>query len=129
MNELNKWETISRGTTHIQDTNFEGLYGKAICGIKFGHRTIQAEVTEGSKVNCPRCLVKVGWAKKTGNFKLDNVVTDDNTRTLSYGFTETYYELVKDLHNSALPVGLDLISDNHKAGFEFNTNTENRKTT
>ena len=129
MNVLNKWATISRGTTHIQDTNFEGLYGKAICGVKFGHRTIQVEVTEGTQVNCPRCLIKVGWAKKIGSFKLDNEVTDDNTRTLSYGFTETYYELVKDLENSTLPVGLENVSGNHKAGFKFDTNTENRRTT
>ena len=60
-----KWNTKGKwGKTHLQaedDSNF--LFGKAVCGVVFQHYTPNREVNAGNLVNCPRCLVKIGWAK------------------------------------------------------------------
>lgn len=119
---MNNWTTIGRTTTHLRDLDDESLFGKALCGSRFNHFQPSADVQAGHRVNCARCLVKIGWAKKIGSKKVHN---EAKGASKSVGYSETYYELVKDLFNARLGIDLIGVDGDHKAGTLFYTNTEN----
>lgn len=129
-NNMNTWNVISSGINHIRDMKDQSAKGKAICGVRFTYWSAIAgagEVEEGTYVNCARCLVKVGWAKKVGSYKLEN---SQNGMQREVGYSTTYYELVKELRSSALQVervGTMTKRSDHTVGTEFLTNTENRQ--
>ena len=121
MNETKKWQTIGFDTTHIKDENDTSLYGKAICGTRFAHFSVIVEVEEGTKVNCARCLVKVGWAKKIGNSGMAS-----EKKVL--GYSETLYELIKDLDNASLKIKSFRNGKTfNPIGTIFSTSTEHRR--
>ena len=124
-NNMNTWNTIGRDQTHIRDMEDQSLYGKAICGIRFGHFSSMTEVEEGSRVNCARCLVKIGWAKKVGSFKKENEYAGH--RVVQIGYSETYYELVKPLLRSALRVEYLRKIGDWEIGQTFYTDTDNER--
>jgi len=119
---MNTWNTIGRDQTHIRDMEDQSLFGKAICGVSFKHFSAMTEVEEGSRVNCARCLVKVGWAKKVGSKKVHNETVGVQR---SIGYSETYYELVKPLLRSALRIEFLTKMGDYEIGQSFFTNTEN----
>jgi|TARA_R100000231_G_C5292397_1_gene155010 hypothetical protein len=121
-NNMNTWNTIGRDQTHIRDMEDQSLKGKAICGVRFTYFSAMTEVEEGSRVNCARCLVKVGWAKKVGSHKVENKTVGVQREI---GFSETYYELVKPLLRSALRVEFLRKMGDWEIGQAFYTNTEN----
>lgn len=121
-NNINTWNTIGRSTIHIQDMEDQSLFGKAICGTRFGHSASPAESKEGTRVSCARCLVKIGWAKKVGSKKLENETVGVQR---SIGYSETYYELVKVLRNAHLRIDHVGKSGDWEVGTFFYTNTDN----
>jgi hypothetical protein len=129
-NNMNTWNIIGSGINHIKDMKDQSAKGKAICGVRFTYWSAIAgagEVEEGTLVNCARCLVKVGWAKKVRSYKLEN---SQSGMQREVGYSTTYYELVKELKNSALTIsraGIRTGRTDHTVGTEFLTNTENRQ--